>query len=66
MFCSKTAIFAYVSWFEDLFKDAETNLTYVHTATQTQSIIPVNNHFKTLVVSFDEEEPEKMWIISNS
>ena len=63
-FLSYTTTFAYVSWFDRHVEDAHTHLRYVLTATQTQSIVPINVLSKPLVVAFDEEELEKLWILN--
>lgn len=63
-FLSSTTTFAYVSWFDRHVEDVRTHLRYVLTATQTQSIVPINVLSKPLVVAFDEEEVEKLWILN--
>lgn len=62
-FLSNTTAFAYVSWFEESVKDKDTNMSYVQTGVQTQSIIPVSELSNPLVVAFDEEESGKLWIL---
>lgn len=64
-FLSTSTTFVYVSWFEGPMIDRETNLKYVLMNTQTQSIIPVNLLSKPLVVAFDEEELDKLWILNS-
>lgn len=63
-FLSTATVFAYVSWFEDPVVDTGTNLRYVFITSQTQSIIPISSLWKTLVVAFDEEEQDKLWILN--
>lgn len=64
VFLSSPTVFLYIAWFDDPVVDTETNLNYVLIASQNQSIIPINAMLKPLVVAFDEEEPEKLWILN--
>jgi hypothetical protein len=63
-FNSCTTTFVYISWFQDLFCDGDSNLSYVYTGTHTLSIVPVSTLSHPLVTAFDEEEPEKLWILN--
>ena len=54
----------YVSWFEDTFQDKETNLMYVITNSQEQSLILATLISRPLVVANDEEELDKLWILN--
>ena len=46
-FLSTTTVFVYASWFADSVKDQETNLMYVLTTIQTQSVLPIR-HLKNI------------------
>lgn len=59
-----TATFAYVSWFDGPYKDPETNLVYVFASEQTQSVMPAKSLSKPLVVAYDDEEIDKIWILN--
>ena len=61
---STTTAFAYVSWFDGPYTDTESNLVFVLTSSQTQSITPISSLSKPLVVAYDDEEPDKVWILS--
>ena len=65
-FLSTTNAFAYVSWFDGPYTDSEINLVFVLTSSQTQSITPIGSLSKPLVVAYDDEEPDKLWILSLS
>ena len=64
IFLDKSATFAYVSWFQDIYKDAESGLTYVLDTVQTQSVVPIEVLSRPLVVASDDEETEKLWILN--
>ena len=59
-----SSVLVFVSWFENAVKDRDTNLTYVLMSSQTQSIVPIIALSKPLIVAFDEEEYEKLWILN--
>ena len=61
---SRTTAFAYVSWFDGPFTDDDSQLTFVDTSVQSQSVTPVVSLSKPLLVAFDEEEAGKLWIIN--
>jgi len=57
-----TTTFAYVSWFDGPYRDTETNLVFVLASAQTQSVTPIMSLSKPLVVAYDDEELDKIWI----
>lgn len=59
-----TTTFAYVSWFDGPYQDRLSNLVYILGSAQTQSVVPVTSLSKPLVVSFDDEEADKVWILN--
>jgi len=59
-----TTTFAYVSWFDGPYRDTETNLVFVLTSAQTQSVTPIMSLSKPLVVAYDDEELDKIWILN--
>ena len=65
-FLSTTNAFAYVSWFDGPYTDSESNLVFVLTSSQTQSITPIGSLSNPLVVANDDEEPDKLWILNLS
>lgn len=64
LFCDITTIFAYISWFDGPFLDADSKLNYVLCGVEIQSVIPVTELSKPLVVAYDEEESSKLWILN--
>ena len=63
-FISTTTTFAYVAWFESPIKGRDTKLSNGFTNVQHQSIVPVSLLSSLVVVAFDDQEPEKLWILS--
>ena len=61
---SHATTFAYISWFDGPFTECDSNLLYVLTDTQIQSVISVASLSKPLITAFDEEEPGKLWILN--
>lgn len=59
-----TTTFAYVSWFDGPYRDTETNLVFVLASAQTQSVTPIMSLSKPLVVAYDDEELDKIWILN--
>ena len=55
-----TTTFAYVSWFDGPYTDPETNFANA----QTQSVLPVKLLSKPLVMAYDDEEIDKLWILN--
>ena len=59
-----TATFAYMSWFDGPYRDQQSDLVYVFGNAQTQSVVPVTSLSKPLVVAYDDEEIDKIWILN--
>ena len=57
-----TASFAEVAWFDSVYSDSDSNLTYVLGNSQTLSIVPILTLSKPLVVAYDEDT-DKLWIL---
>ena len=57
-----TASFAEVAWFDSVYSDSDSNLTYVLGNSQTLSIVPILTLSKPLVVAHDDEDTDKLWI----
>lgn len=55
-FLSVVTTFAYVSWFDDLHEDPDSNLMYALASAQSQSTVPINALSSPLVVAFDDEK----------
>ena len=64
IFMSTATRFAYVSWFDSLHYDSDSGLAYVLASVQTQIVVPVKALSRPLVVAFDDEEPEQLWILN--
>lgn len=63
-FLSTTTTFAYMSWFDGPYLDTDSNLNFVLASEQTQSVTPVSSLSKPLVIAYDDEESNKLWILS--
>ena len=63
-FLSVVTTFAYVSWFTDIHKDPDSKLLYALTSAQSQSVVPIKALSSPLVVAYDDEETEKLWILN--
>lgn len=59
-----TSTFAYISWFDGPYRDAETNLLYAFASSLTQSVMPVKLLSKPLVIAYDDEEIDKIWFLN--
>lgn len=63
-FVGVTSTFAYVSWFDGPHVDIDSKLNYIWCDTQTQSVVPVTELSKPLVIGYDGEELNKLWILN--
>ena len=61
---SQKTTFAFVSWFDGPITDRDSQLSFVLTTDQYQSVIPIASLSRPLVTAFDEDEPGKLWILN--
>ena len=56
--------FAYVSWFDGPYLDNSCNLHYVYCTSCKETVVLLSSLSLPYVTAFDEQEPEKLWLLN--